>query len=182
MQDVTTFVPVSKPDPAPVSPAIDDRSKDIEKGSTTHVERVSSRVEDEPHYSDDGDSQVQRSGWRRLLRKNPSKDFVNELAALNSQELDPVEVKQVRLEAAELGRSALTHVYRRSSGRSRFSSFRLSQCAMHSTVRAESSAPLEALYELTVPRIDIDKTTLSYAAIFDIKKDLHLSGDEYVRG
>jgi hypothetical protein len=95
IDDITTFVPAAHPDPPPR--ILSDKEVDVEKGKHEHVEHLVTPDLDEEvaHYSDDGDSVAVRSGWRRLLRKNPTKDFVNELAEMNSQELDQKEVDAV---------------------------------------------------------------------------------------
>lgn len=37
------------------------------------------------------------SGWRRILKKNPSTEFCREVIKMNDEELDPTEVKKVSL-------------------------------------------------------------------------------------
>ncbi|KAJ7918787.1 MFS general substrate transporter [Mycena leptocephala] len=75
-----------------------------------------------------------------FLKKNPSPEFIADLATMNSTELDPKEVARIERKIDWLIIPAL------------------SVCYMFYYV---------------------DKTTLSYAAIFNIKKDLHLGKSEY---
>ncbi|KAJ7132142.1 MFS general substrate transporter [Mycena epipterygia] len=75
-----------------------------------------------------------------FLKKNPSPDFVADVATMNETVLDPKEVARIERKIDWLIIPAL------------------SVCYMFYYV---------------------DKTTLSYAAIFDIKKDLHLAKSQY---
>lgn len=51
-------------------------------------------------YTEEEDGKP-RTGLRRLLRRNPSLEFVREVAQMDQQPLDPVDVKRVRLSLAD---------------------------------------------------------------------------------
>ena len=124
----------------PADPSQNFVDLDKEKGWSEHVEDTTPVETQEVQYLGDTEDETNRKGLRRLLRRNPSVDFIREVAEANTKELDPVEVKKIE----------------------------------------------RKLYLLIVPALAIDyafyyidKTTLSYAAIFGIKKDLDLGGDRY---
>ncbi|WRT64798.1 uncharacterized protein IL334_001732 [Kwoniella shivajii] len=138
-QDATDFLPMD-----PTVPANYDKDLEGGKGTTEHVENASidgKRPTERDIQYDGGDSvEKPRTGLRKLLRRNPSVEFMREVAEANETELDPYEVKRVE----------------------------------------------RKLYWLIVPALFIDyifyyidKTTLSYAALFDFKTDLHLKGADY---
>jgi hypothetical protein len=80
----------------PRDPAQGIRLNDLEKAEDEHVEYT---AEYEPRrdftYHSGEDETKPRKGLKRLLRKNPSADFMREVAEANEHELDPTEVKQV---------------------------------------------------------------------------------------
>ncbi|KAJ7695062.1 major facilitator superfamily domain-containing protein [Mycena rosella] len=78
-----------------------------------------------------------------FLKKNPSPDFIADVATINETVLDPKEVARIERKIDWLIIPALSGM-----------------CRVHSFSHQ-------------------DKTTLSYAAIFNIKKDLHLGKSEY---
>lgn len=83
--------------PAQVDQAVD--LKDIEKGDTEHVEHASVKNEEvELGFAISEDNSKPRKGLRKLLRRNPSVEFLREVAEANEHELDPVEVKKVSLQ------------------------------------------------------------------------------------
>ncbi|WWC59270.1 uncharacterized protein I303_101820 [Kwoniella dejecticola CBS 10117] len=142
-QDAADFLPA---DPITAVPAPETFSKDLEvgKATTEHVENASINEKGEHdrdiQYDNADDATKPRTGLRKLLRRNPSMDFMREVAEANETELDPYEVKRVE----------------------------------------------RKIYWLIVPALFIDyifyyvdKTTLSYAALFDFKTDLHLKGADY---
>lgn len=74
---------------------------DIERASkniTEHLEDVDeqSKALANFHYNAEEDEMKPRTGIARLYRKNPSVDFMREVAIANTYELDPHEVKKVR--------------------------------------------------------------------------------------
>lgn len=78
-----------------------ESEKDV-KHHTEHVESASlgpdkETTRDVDEQYTDGDDGVPVTGWRKLMRKNPSLDFMREVAEANAQPLDPVEVKKVSL-------------------------------------------------------------------------------------
>ncbi|ODN94344.1 hypothetical protein L198_05201 [Cryptococcus wingfieldii CBS 7118] len=89
--DATDFVPSTL---APIS-----QLKDLEanKGTTEHVENAS--IKDEARevvqYDAQEDTTKPRTGLRKLLRRNPSVEFIQDVALANETELDPGEVKRV---------------------------------------------------------------------------------------
>ncbi|KAK4688568.1 MFS transporter, ACS family, allantoate permease, partial [Tremellales sp. Uapishka_1] len=118
---------------------------DVEKAKPTceHLEDVSEgKTRDLPGfvYNAQEDYSKPRTGLRRLLKQNPSEDFMREVAECNQEALDPVEVRRVEKKLFWLIVPVLAVDY--------------------------------AFYY-------IDKTTLVYAALFGIKKDLHLVGTDY---
>lgn len=70
-----------------------------EKNIAEHLEDVDgqSKALANFQYNAEEDETKPRTGIARLYRKNPSVDFMREVAIANTQELDPVEVKQVTL-------------------------------------------------------------------------------------
>lgn len=142
----------------PVDPV--DYEKDV--GPTEHHEIIKQIDID---YKADADPERLRHGWRRILRKNPSLEFMQEVALMNQTELDPVRVKKVsRKKETKQPKKA-----------------RFFCNPLTTPYQIERK-----LYWLIVPAllIDfafyyIDKTTLSYAALFGISTDLHLSGKQY---
>lgn len=69
-----------------------------EKNLTEHLEDVDeqSKALANFHYNAEEDETKPRTGIARLYRKNPSVDFMREVAIANTYELDPDEVKKVR--------------------------------------------------------------------------------------
>lgn len=62
--------------------------------ATTHVEDIK---DDRPQITyDEADAGAHRTGLRRLLRRNPSLEFMRDVARENELELDALEVKKVR--------------------------------------------------------------------------------------
>ncbi|KAE9406312.1 MFS general substrate transporter [Gymnopus androsaceus JB14] len=107
---------------------------DVEKAEVEQVENVLSR-------SKFHDEETRPAGLLdRLQKKNPSPEFLAEVAKMNQTELDPQKVKHVERKIDFLIMPALAICY--------------------------------MFYY-------VDKTTLSYAAIFSLKTDLKLTGSEY---
>lgn len=143
----------------PADPAPEQAIGDVEVGkhTTEHVEHVPinhNAADMDVKSADEGT----RTGLRRLLRRNPSITFMREVAAANEFELDSHEVKRVSTD--HLAFPMLPYLM---------------------TTQFERK-----LFWLIVPALSIgyafyyiDKTTLAYAALFDIKKDLHLHGTDY---
>ncbi|WVQ69236.1 uncharacterized protein L199_007453 [Kwoniella botswanensis] len=140
-EDAADFLPA---DPIPAINTNFDKDLEAGKATTEHVENASiaekQGAERDIHYDGGDDAAKPRTGLRKLLRRNPSMEFMREVAEANETELDPYEVKRVE----------------------------------------------RKIYWLIVPALFIDyifyyvdKTTLSYAALFDFKTDLHLKGDNY---
>jgi hypothetical protein len=73
-----------------------DAIKQAEKGYTQHVEDNNSLkgndLEVEYDAQEDGKP---RTGMRRLLTRNPSYEFIREVAKKDQEELDPVRVRAV---------------------------------------------------------------------------------------
>jgi hypothetical protein len=70
------------------------------KHNTQHVETASitrdkELIRDVDAQYTDGDDGKPRTGWRKLLRTNPTLDFMRDVAEANAEPLDPVEVKKV---------------------------------------------------------------------------------------
>ncbi|OWT36696.1 hypothetical protein J008_05545 [Cryptococcus neoformans] len=127
--------------PADLDPAADLKDLEANKGETEHVEHASVKNEEgDLGFAISEDNSKPRTGLRRLLRRNPSAEFLREVAEANEHELDPVEVKKVERKLFWLFVPALAIDY--------------------------------AFYY-------IDKTTLSYAALFGLKQDLNLHGTDY---
>jgi hypothetical protein len=87
--DATDFVPVR---PTPV-PSLHDLEK--AKHSSEHVEEIEDHAADEVIYHENEDTSKPRTGLRKLLRRNPSMDFIREVAVENTKELDPAEVSRI---------------------------------------------------------------------------------------
>ncbi|KAK1922842.1 major facilitator superfamily domain-containing protein [Papiliotrema laurentii] len=123
------------------SPSASLGALEMGKSSSEHVEHVAEvDIGQDVIYHGGDDATKPRTGLRKLLRRNPSLEFIREVAIENTKELDPVEVAKVEKKLFWLIVPALAVDY--------------------------------AFYY-------IDKTTLSYAAIFGIKKELHLGGERY---
>jgi len=88
-QDALDFVP----NPAPGMPTMSDLEK--AKGSSDHIEEIYEDRPDQFVYTAGEDESKPRTGLRRLLRRNPSYEFIKEVAEENQKELDPVEVSKV---------------------------------------------------------------------------------------
>lgn len=75
--------------PAPVA--------DLEKAkqSSEHVEEIEDTNDREVIYDEGEDTSSPPTGLRRLLRRNPSREFIRDVAMENRKELDPVEVSKV---------------------------------------------------------------------------------------
>lgn len=90
--DATEFLPIE----TATNPSTNhlDQHPDVEaKGESEHLE---GKPRDAPQVVyDDQEDPAQRTGLRRLLRRNPSLDFIKEVAAANTTELDRAEVKKV---------------------------------------------------------------------------------------
>lgn len=83
--------------PAHVDQAVD--LKDLEKGDSEHVEHAFVKDEEvDLGFVVSEDNNKPRKGLRKLLRRNPSVEFLREVAEANEHELDPVEVKKVSLQ------------------------------------------------------------------------------------
>ncbi|ORY34305.1 major facilitator superfamily domain-containing protein [Naematelia encephala] len=133
------FLPIDPtPNPNPRPTNIEDE----EKGSSEHIEHPEPEKQDarDIAYTGGDDASKPRTGLRRLLRRNPSFEFMREVAIANETNLNPIEVKKVE----------------------------------------------RKLFWLIVPALAvdymfyyIDKTTLSYAALFNMRKDLDLKGSDY---
>lgn len=69
-----------------------------EKNTTEHLEDAGGEPKALANfqYNAEEDATKPRTGMARFYRKNPSVDFVREVAIANTQELDPEEVKKVR--------------------------------------------------------------------------------------
>lgn len=95
--DALEFTPVRRL-PPPVGATKDVDIERAEKNATEHIEDADgrSKVLADFQYNAEEDETRPRSGIARLLRKNPSVDFMREVAIANAQELDPEEVKKVR--------------------------------------------------------------------------------------
>jgi hypothetical protein len=89
-QDALDFVP----NPAPAMPGMGITDLEKAKGSTDHIEEV---YEERPEFSYTGgeDNSKPRTGLRKLMRRNPSFEFMKEVAEENQKDLDPVEVSKV---------------------------------------------------------------------------------------
>lgn len=88
--DIADFVPAA----IVHIPSVHDIEK--AKSSSEHVEEIDDSNENRPVvYTEGEDDSKPRTGLRRLLRKNPSLDFIKEVAEENKKELDPVEVGRV---------------------------------------------------------------------------------------
>lgn len=59
----------------------------------THVEDV--KDDTLAVVYDEGDGSAARTGFSRMLRRNPSLEFIQDVARENELDLDPVEVKKV---------------------------------------------------------------------------------------
>ncbi|KAH8824645.1 MFS general substrate transporter [Flagelloscypha sp. PMI_526] len=118
--------------PSPV-PSATNNDK-AEKAEVLHAEQS------KDFNAEHQDLEVHPGFWGKFLKKNPSPEFMADLARMNEMELDPVVVKRLERKVDMLIMPALAICY--------------------------------AFYY-------VDKTTLSYAAIFNIKKDLKLTGAEY---
>lgn len=82
--------------PADLDPAADLKDLEANKGETEHVEHASVKNEEgDLGFAISEDNSKPRTGLRRLLRRNPSAEFLREVAEANEHELDPVEVKKV---------------------------------------------------------------------------------------
>lgn len=72
--------------------------KGDEKGEFEHIDRVESIDDERPGaaeaYQAEEDDKPP-TGLRRLLKRNPSVEFIREVAEMNETELDPEEVKAV---------------------------------------------------------------------------------------
>jgi hypothetical protein len=88
-QDALDFVP----NPAVVVPDLGQLEK--AKHSSEHIEEYIERRPDDVVYTAGEDDSKPRTGLRKLLRRNPSFEFIKEVAEENRKELDPVEVKRV---------------------------------------------------------------------------------------
>lgn len=69
-----------------------------EKNITEHLEDVDEQSKGLAnfHYNAEEDETKPRTGIARLYRKNPSVEFMREVAIANTYELDPDEVKKVK--------------------------------------------------------------------------------------
>lgn len=95
--DALEFTPVQQL-PLPSGATMDADIERAEKDTTEHVEDIDGRSKALANfqYNAEEDETKPRTGIARLYRKNPSVDFMREVAIANSQELDPEEVKKVR--------------------------------------------------------------------------------------
>lgn len=75
-----------------------DDIKNAEKGHVQHVEDSDSlkgnNLEVDYDAQEDGKPRV---GMRKLLTRNPSYEFIRDVARMDQQELDPVQVRSVSL-------------------------------------------------------------------------------------
>jgi hypothetical protein len=100
--------------------------------------------------------------WGRFLKKNPSPEFIADVAKMNDTQLDPVEVKRIMRKVDALIIPALSICYmvravlKYTRVRSLTSSVVLLRVSLVSAI---------LLARLSVG--SMDKTTLSYAAIFN---------------
>lgn len=96
--DILESTPVRQPS-SPIGNKMDLDIERAEKNATEHLEDVNghSKALADFQYNAEEDETKPRTGIARLYRKNPSVDFMREVAIANTQELDPVEVKQVKL-------------------------------------------------------------------------------------
>lgn len=88
-QDALDFVP----NPASNIPDIGELEK--AKHSSEHLEEVIERRPEDVMYHAGEDEGKPRTGLRKLLRRNPSYEFIKEVAVENTKELDPKEVRAV---------------------------------------------------------------------------------------
>ena len=88
-QDALDFVP----NPAMGMPTLGDLEK--AKGSTDHIEEVYEERPDQVVFTGGEDVSKPRTGLRKLLRRNPSYEFIREVAEQNQKDLDPAEVSKV---------------------------------------------------------------------------------------
>jgi hypothetical protein len=88
-QDALDFVP----NPAAAVPDLNQLEK--AKHSSEHIEEIIERRPDDVLYTAGEDESKPRTGLRKLLRRNPSFEFIKEVAEENTKVLDPVEVKRV---------------------------------------------------------------------------------------
>ena len=70
--------------------------RDLEnaKIASEHIEEIGETNVNNIVYHQ-GDDTKPRTGLRKLLRRNPSLEFIKEVAVENTKELDPVEVAKV---------------------------------------------------------------------------------------
>lgn len=147
------------------------------KLESEHLETATKAVDID--YVPDANPDQLHHGWRRILRKNPSLEFMQEVAVMNDTVLDPKTVKRVGTFWAWRG-PAQELIVRRSSGSSTSSSYRryLSiSCSTTLTKYARSFDNFER--SLCAPPAERVQTTLSYAALFNISADLKMSGTDY---
>ena len=150
-QDALDFVP----NPAPAMPGMGITDLEKAKGSSDHIEEIYEHRPDQIVYTGGEDDSKPRTGLRKLMRRNPSFEFIKEVAEENRKELDPVEVGKVEKKLFWMIVPALAVDY-----------------AFYYVRYMNSSG-------LACADGQIDKTTLSYAAIFGIKDDLDLHGTRY---
>lgn len=72
-----------------------DVKHDTQHVETASIEHDKEIIRDVDAQYTDGDDGKPRTGWRKMLRVNPSLDFMREVAEANAVPLDPAEVKRV---------------------------------------------------------------------------------------
>ena len=78
------------------SPSASLGALEMGKSSSEHVEHVAEvDIGQDVIYHGGDDATKPRTGLRKLLRRNPSLEFIREVAIENTKELDPVEVAKV---------------------------------------------------------------------------------------
>lgn len=69
----------------------------VEKGHAEHVEDTDSLKQRDLDVDYDAQEDQPRVGIRKLLRRNPSYEFIRDVAKKDQEELDPVQVRRVSL-------------------------------------------------------------------------------------
>lgn len=93
--DASDFLPIeTAPNPTPDTRHQGHNEVDIEaKGESEHVELKNTDIPNFVYHDQEDPSK--RTGLRKLMRRNPSLDFIKEVARANQEDLDMAEVKKV---------------------------------------------------------------------------------------
>lgn len=124
-----------------------------------------------------------RTGLRKLLKRNPSYEFIRQVAMKNEEVLDPKQVRRVCLSSSFHSSFFTTSLFIFSF----FFAPVVFACNRRVGEHDELTDQLEKkIFWWIVPALCIDyifyyvdKTTLSYAALFGIREDLKLVGTQY---